>query len=269
VAALDRRNGSRLGRHQAPRARRIWRPAGEELSDLQEKLFAEGRSGGERSVLLVLQGLDTAGKGGIVRHVMGMVDPQGVKLASFGVPTAEERAHHYLWRIEKQVAPRGRIGVFDRSHYEDVLVVRVDELVPEAEWQGRYDEINAWEEKLIAGGHHDREGGPHGLLRRAGRTTRRTPGSPRQALEVQPERHHHAQQVACLPAGVRGRVRSGPAPRPRRGTWCPPIGSGTPGSLSPRSSPGRWSRSIWGGPSRRSMWPTWWPRLAQTNQASV
>ena len=125
---------------------------GEELSDLQEKLFAEGRSGGERSVLLVLQGLDTAGKGGIVRHVMGMVDPQGVKLASFGVPTAEERAHHYLWRIEKQLPPAGRIGVFDRSHYEDVLVVRVDELVPEAEWQGRYDEINAWEEKLIAGG---------------------------------------------------------------------------------------------------------------------
>lgn len=125
---------------------------GEELSELQEKLFAEGRSGGERSVLLVLQGLDTAGKGGIVRHVMGMVDPQGVKLASFGVPTAEERAHHYLWRIEKQLPPAGRIGVFDRSHYEDVLVVRVDELVPEAEWQGRYDEINAWEEKLIAGG---------------------------------------------------------------------------------------------------------------------
>ncbi len=125
---------------------------GEELSDLQEKLFAGGRSGGERSVLLVLQGLDTAGKGGIVRHVMGMVDPQGVKLASFGVPTAEERAHHYLWRIEKQLPPAGRIGVFDRSHYEDVLVVRVDELVPEAEWQGRYDEINAWEEKLIAGG---------------------------------------------------------------------------------------------------------------------
>ena len=102
--------------------------------------------------MLVLQGLDTAGKGGIVRHVMGMVDPQGVKLASFGVPTAEERAHHYLWRIEKQLPPAGRIGVFDRSHYEDVLVVRVDELVPEAEWQGRYDEINAWEEKLIAGG---------------------------------------------------------------------------------------------------------------------
>ena len=125
---------------------------GEEMSDLQERLFAEGREGGTRSVLLVLQGLDTAGKGGIVRHVMGMVDPQGVALASFGVPTEEERAYHYLWRIEKKLPPAGRIGVFDRSHYEDVLVVRVDELVPEDVWRARYDEINAWEKKLVEGG---------------------------------------------------------------------------------------------------------------------
>ena len=125
---------------------------GEEMSELQERLFAEGREGGKRSVLLVLQGLDTAGKGGIVRHVMGMVDPQGVALASFGVPTEEERSHHYLWRIEKELPPPGRIGVFDRSHYEDVLVVRVDELVPEDVWRARYDEINAWEKELVEGG---------------------------------------------------------------------------------------------------------------------
>ena len=125
---------------------------GEEMSELQERLFAEGREGGKRSVLLVLQGLDTAGKGGIVRHVVGMVDPQGVALASFGVPTEEERSHHYLWRIEKELPPPGRIGVFDRSHYEDVLVVRVDELVPEDVWRARYDEINAWEKKLVEGG---------------------------------------------------------------------------------------------------------------------
>ena len=125
---------------------------GEDMSELQEKLFAEGRSDGTRSVLLVLQGLDTAGKGGIVRHVMGMVDPQGVSLASFGVPTEEERSHHYLWRIERELPAAGRIGVFDRSHYEDVLVVRVDELVPEEEWRGRYDEINAWEKKLVESG---------------------------------------------------------------------------------------------------------------------
>lgn len=125
---------------------------GEDMSELQERLFAEGREGGTRSVLLVLQGLDTAGKGGIVRHVMGMVDPQGVALASFGVPTEEERAHHYLWRIEKKLPPAGRIGVFDRSHYEDVLVVRVDSLVPEDVWRPRYEEINAWEAKLVEQG---------------------------------------------------------------------------------------------------------------------
>ncbi|HHU38667.1 MAG TPA: polyphosphate kinase 2 family protein [Propionibacterium sp.] len=125
---------------------------GEEMSELQERLYAEGRDDGTRSVLLILQGLDTAGKGGIVRHVVGMVDPQGVALASFGVPTEEELSHHYLWRIEKELPPAGRIGVFDRSHYEDVLVVRVDELVPEEVWRERYDEINAWEKKVVEGG---------------------------------------------------------------------------------------------------------------------
>ena len=125
---------------------------GEELSQLQERLFAEGREGGSRSVLLVLQGLDTAGKGGIVRHVMGMVDPQGVEVASFGVPTQEERAHPYLWRIERRLPSAGRIGVFDRSHYEDVLVVRVDGLVPEQVWRPRYEEINAWEKRRVDAG---------------------------------------------------------------------------------------------------------------------
>lgn len=125
---------------------------GEVLSELQERLFAEGRSGGERAVLLVLQGLDTSGKGGIVRHVMGLVDPQGVALRSFGVPTAEERGHHYLWRIRNALPAAGRIGVFDRSHYEDVLVARVDELVPRTVWERRYDEINAFERELVADG---------------------------------------------------------------------------------------------------------------------
>lgn len=125
---------------------------GEVLSELQERLFAEGRAGGERAVLLVLQGLDTSGKGGIVRHVMGLVDPQGVALRSFGVPTAEERGHHYLWRIRNALPAAGRIGVFDRSHYEDVLVVRVDELVPRTVWERRYDEINAFERQLATDG---------------------------------------------------------------------------------------------------------------------
>ncbi|MBF6172945.1 polyphosphate kinase 2 family protein [Nocardia blacklockiae] len=124
----------------------------EVLSDLQEKLFANGRSGDTRSVLLVLQGMDTAGKGGIVRHVIGSVDPQGVDHAAFGVPTAEEKRHHYLWRIRKQLPRGGQIGVFDRSHYEDVLVVRVHNLVPEQVWSERYDEINDFERELVDSG---------------------------------------------------------------------------------------------------------------------
>ena len=122
------------------------------LSSLQERLFAEGRSDGTRSVLLVLQGMDTAGKGGIVRHVLGLVDPQGVALHSFGVPTAEERSHNYLWRIRRALPRPGYIGVFDRSHYEDVLVARVESLVPKSVWEARYDEINRFEEKVIAAG---------------------------------------------------------------------------------------------------------------------
>ncbi|PWD52010.1 PPK2 family polyphosphate--nucleotide phosphotransferase [Serinibacter arcticus] len=125
---------------------------GEELSELQERLFAEGRSGGTRSVLLVLQGLDTSGKGGIVRHVLGMVDPQGVTIRSFGVPTQEEREHPYLWRIRNALPAAGRIGVFDRSHYEDVLVVKVDELVDAEEIERRYDELVAFERELVDAG---------------------------------------------------------------------------------------------------------------------
>ena len=122
------------------------------MCQLQERLFAEGRSGGTRSVLLVLQGMDTAGKGGAVRHVVAMVDPQGVQLTAFGVPTKAERTHPYLWRIANALPQPGRLGVFDRSHYEDVLVVRVHELVPPEVWGSRYDEINDFEARVVASG---------------------------------------------------------------------------------------------------------------------
>ncbi len=134
------------------RAEKLLTEIGEESSDLQERLFAHGRTGGRKRVLLVLQGLDTAGKGGIVRHVVGMVDPQGVALHAFGVPTAEERRHHYLWRIRNALPPAGRIGVFDRSHYEEVLVARVESLVPPDVWERRYDEINDFEAEVAASG---------------------------------------------------------------------------------------------------------------------
>ena len=119
------------------------------LSELQERYFANAKEGDERKVLLIVQGLDTAGKGGIARHVLGMVDPQGVQLASFGVPTEEEAAHDFLWRIERKLPVAGKIGLFDRSHYEAVLVERVDKLTPKKEWSQRYDIINEWEKKLV------------------------------------------------------------------------------------------------------------------------
>lgn len=121
-------------------------------AELQEMLYANSKEGDHRSVLLVLQGMDTAGKGGIVKHVVGQANPQGIRYASFGVPTEEERAHHYLWRIRNALPPAGHIGVFDRSHYEDVLIVRVHNLVPPEVWGARYDEINAFEHELVDNG---------------------------------------------------------------------------------------------------------------------
>ena len=125
----------------------------EDLNGLQERLFAESRVGKAKdSVLLVLQAMDSAGKGGIVRHVVGGVDPQGVALAAFKAPTAEEREHDFLWRVEKRLPEPGFIGVFDRSHYEDVLIGRVRELAPPAEIERRYDAINEFEARVAASG---------------------------------------------------------------------------------------------------------------------
>jgi PPK2 family polyphosphate:nucleotide phosphotransferase len=121
---------------------------GDELSDLQERLFAEGLSGGQRRILLVLQGMDTSGKGGILRHAVGLVDPQGVHIKSFKAPTRAERRHDFLWRVEKELPQPGIIGVFDRSHYEDVLIGRVRELADAEEIERRYDAINDLEKRL-------------------------------------------------------------------------------------------------------------------------
>ncbi len=125
---------------------------GERFAELQELLYANGRAGDNRSVLLVLQGMDTAGKGGIVTHVVGAGNPMGIHYTSFGKPTEEELAHHFLWRINKALPAAGQIGVFDRSHYEDVLVVRVHGLVPPGELERRYGEINTFESELVESG---------------------------------------------------------------------------------------------------------------------
>jgi len=122
------------------------------LDPLQEALHAEATGGGRRAVLLVLQGMDTSGKGGVIEHAAGLLNPQGLQIASFKKPTADELAHDFLWRIRKQVPAPGKIGVFDRSHYEDVLVVRVDGLVPEAQWRSRYAAIREFEAGLGASG---------------------------------------------------------------------------------------------------------------------
>ncbi|MFC4605227.1 polyphosphate kinase 2 family protein [Rhodococcus kronopolitis] len=152
VADLDR-NGTPGFDGDKALGERLLEERGAHLSALQEKLYANGRATDEnRSVLLILQGMDTAGKGGMVRNVIGHMDPQGVDHAAFGVPTEEEKRHHYLWRIRKALPRNGQVGVFDRSHYEDVLVVRVHNLVPPEQWEPRYDEINHFEKELVESG---------------------------------------------------------------------------------------------------------------------
>ncbi|HET9769374.1 MAG TPA: PPK2 family polyphosphate kinase, partial [Acidimicrobiia bacterium] len=114
------------------------------LGDLQDRLFAEGR----RAVLLVLQGMDTSGKSGVIEHVGKAMNLLGVRISAFKQPSDEELAHDFLWRIRRALPAYGQIGIFDRSHYEDVLVVRVHDLVPEDEWRRRYGQITRFEEEL-------------------------------------------------------------------------------------------------------------------------
>jgi PPK2 family polyphosphate:nucleotide phosphotransferase len=121
---------------------------GPELAELQEKLFAEGYTGSRQRVLLVLQGMDTSGKGGVLSHTVGLLNPAGVALKSFKKPTDEELRHDFLWRIEHALPGAGEIGIFDRSHYEDVLVVKVHELAAPEEIERRYTAINAFEQRL-------------------------------------------------------------------------------------------------------------------------
>jgi PPK2 family polyphosphate:nucleotide phosphotransferase len=118
------------------------------LQELQDRLWAEGR----RSLLVVLQGLDAAGKDGTIKHVFSGVNPQGARVASFKEPTAEELSHDFLWRVHREVPRAGEIGIFNRSHYEDVLVARVDGLVDADVWRARFAHINAFEGLLVAGG---------------------------------------------------------------------------------------------------------------------
>ena len=118
------------------------------LADLQDRLWAESK----HSVLVVLQGIDAAGKDGTINKVMEAFNPQGCSVTSFKVPSDEELAHDYLWRVHQAVPRKGEIGIFNRSHYEDVLVVRVHDIVPRDVWSARYDQINEFERFLADNG---------------------------------------------------------------------------------------------------------------------
>jgi PPK2 family polyphosphate:nucleotide phosphotransferase len=118
------------------------------LTDLQDRLWAEQKN----PVLIVLQGIDAAGKDGSVRHVMSAFNPMGCSVTSFKVPTPLELAHDYLWRVHQRAPGKGEIAIFNRSHYEDILVARVHDVVPKKVWSKRYDQINAFEELLASSG---------------------------------------------------------------------------------------------------------------------
>jgi PPK2 family polyphosphate:nucleotide phosphotransferase len=120
----------------------------ERIQDLQERLYAEGK----QALLIVLQAMDTGGKDGLIKKVFSGVNPQGVTVTSFKAPTPEELARDFLWRIHQHTPAKGFIGIFNRSHYEDVLVVRVNKLVPPEVWKSRYDHINAFERLLVESG---------------------------------------------------------------------------------------------------------------------
>ncbi len=128
-----------IGRNDDALAKNVGR-----LTELQHLLYADNR----HALLIVLQALDAGGKDGTIRHVMSGVNPQGCEVTSFKAPSAEERAHDFLWRIHKAVPKKGDIGIFNRSHYEDVLVVRVHKMVPKSVWSERYQQINEFERIL-------------------------------------------------------------------------------------------------------------------------
>ncbi len=139
---------ARDGHHDKESAGAEVAELGRGMEALQFRLYAENR----RSLLICLQAMDAAGKDGTIRHVIGPLNPQGTRVVGFKVPSAEEAAHDFLWRIHRQVPARGEIVIFNRSHYEDVLVARVHKLVPKAVWSERYQLINDFERTLAAGG---------------------------------------------------------------------------------------------------------------------
>jgi polyphosphate kinase 2 (PPK2 family) len=159
------------------------------MAQLQEALYAEDR----RSLLVVFQATDTGGKDGALKSVMAGVNPAGVQVTSFKTPTSQELEHDFLWRAHKAVPPRGTIGVWNRSHYEDVLIVRVHDMVEKKVWRARYDDINNFDGSQVLPAH---------LQRRAESALAGAPGRSRKELEVQRGRPARTRPVERLPGGV-------------------------------------------------------------------
>jgi len=139
-----------IGEHTKKEALRKIEKLREQISDMQMRLYAEH----QRSLLICLQGQDASGKDGVVRHVIGSMNPEGCRVVNFKEPTKEELDHDFLWRIEHQMPRKGEAVIFNRSHYEDVLIVRVHDLVPKSIWSRRYKQINDFEQRQLANGTH-------------------------------------------------------------------------------------------------------------------
>jgi PPK2 family polyphosphate:nucleotide phosphotransferase len=153
LSAIDTRATPAAPKGGKEAARDHRHAVGDVLADFQERLVAEAMvEGSRRRVLLVLQGMDTSGKDGVIKRGLGGMNAKWLDITGFGPPTDEERRRHFLWRIRRALPGPGRIGVFDRSHYEDVVAVRARELEPESAWRARYEEINAFERALAADG---------------------------------------------------------------------------------------------------------------------
>ena len=176
---------------------------GKAINVLQDRLFAEGK----RALLVVLQGTDTSGKDGTIRHVFNATGPLGVSVTAFGQPSKEELAHDFLLRAHLACPRRGCIGIFNRSHYEDVLIGRVRELAPVEEIEARYGQINDFERMLSRERHHHPQVHAAHLPQGAGRAPAGPPRRAREPLEVQPRRPRGPQAVGRVPEGLRDHAR--------------------------------------------------------------
>ena len=187
-----------------------------ELDHLQELFYADAR----RGLLVILQGMDTSGKDGVIRHVFEGVNPQGVRVASFKKPTPEESAHDFLWRIHRAAPSKGEIVIFNRSHYEDVLIARVHRLVPEKVWSKRFDAINGFERELVEEGVAVLKFFLHISRDEQLRRLRARIEDPTKRWKLSEADFQERLYLEAIPGSVPRTFCAGPARRGPRGTYC-------------------------------------------------